>query len=166
MFAASDAGPVWEQLQKVGADLDLRPVGLGARDTLRFEAGFCLYGHELTEDVTPLEAGIGFAVKLDKGDFLGGEALRRLKARGTPRQLIGMAMEGSRIPRQGCAVRRNGDPIGEVTSGMYSPTLEGAYALALIRRGEARPADPIEVVIRDQGFPARIVEKPFYRRQR
>jgi aminomethyltransferase len=166
MFAASAAEKVWERLEAAGADLGLKPVGLGARDTLRFEAGFCLYGHELTENVTPLEAGIGFAVKLDKGDFVGGEALRRLKAAGMPRQLVGVAMEGSRIPRQGCALRRDGDEIGEVTSGMYAPTLEGAYALALVRRGIGRPDDPIEVMIRDQGFPARIVDKPFYRRQR
>jgi aminomethyltransferase len=133
---------------------------------LRFEAGFCLYGHELTESVNPIEAGIGFAVKLDKGDFVGGEALRRLKAAGMPRQVVGVQMEGSRIARQGSVARRNGEEIGEVTSGMYSPSLDGPYALALVRRQAVGRGDRIELVIRDQEFPGRIVDKPFYRRPR
>jgi aminomethyltransferase len=170
MVGAGGAEAVWTGLFRDGQELGLRPAGLGARDTLRFESGFCLYGHELTAAVSPLEAGIGFAVKLDKEDFVGGGALRRLKAAGLPRRLLGLRMEGARIPRQGSAVRRNGDTIGEVTSGMYAPTLDGAYALALVRPGSggaaAGAAEPVEVMIRDQAFPARIVDRPFYRRKR
>ena len=171
MIAAGAAEAVWQGLFRDGADLGLRPAGLGARDTLRFESGFCLYGHELTAAVSPLEAGIAFAVKLDKEDFVGGGALRRQKAAGPPRRLLGLRMEGARIPRQGSTVRRNGDTIGEVTSGMYAPTLDGAYALALVRRGTggaamAEAGEPVEVAIRDQVFPARIVDRPFYRRKR
>lgn len=164
MFGAAGAEKVWAALERAGQDLGLGPAGLGARDTLRFEAGFCLYGHELTESVSPLEAGIGFAVKLDKGDFVGGEALRRLKGSGVPRHVVGVQMEGSRIARQGSVARRNGEEIGEVTSGMYSPTLDGPYALALVRRQAVSRGERVELVIRDQEFPGRIVDKPFYRR--
>lgn len=166
MLEARHAEPVWQELSQAGRDLGLVPTGLGARDTLRFEAGLCLYGHELTREIGPLEAGIGFAVKLDKGDFIGAEALRRQKAAGVPRRLVGVKMDGSRIARQDCRVFRDGDGIGQVTSGMYSPTLDGAYALALVRTGTVSPGDAVEIAIRGRDFPARIVGKPFYKRGR
>jgi aminomethyltransferase len=166
MFGAEGAEQVWGELLRVGRGLGLVPTGLGARDTLRFEAGFCLYGHELTAETGPLEAGIGFAVKLDKEDFIGAEALRRQKEVGVPRRVVGVKMDGSRIPRQACKVRRDGSAIGEVTSGMFSPTLDGAYALALVQSGTVRPGDAVEVLIRDRGFAGRIVSKPFYKRAR
>ncbi len=155
----------WEALFAHGGALGLVPAGLGARDTLRFEAGFCLYGHELTEEIGPLEAGIGFAVKLDK-DFVGAGALRQQKAAGVPRRLAGVKMDGARIPRQGSAVLRAGRPLGQVTSGMFAPTLDGPYALALVASGSADVGSEVEVQIRDQAFPARVVPRPFYRRPR
>ena len=165
MVDAVQAVATWEALFAHGSGLGLVPAGLGARDTLRFEAGFCLYGHELTEDIGPLEAGIGFAVKLDK-DFLGAGALRQQKAAGVPRRLAGVKMDGARIPRQGSAVLRSGRTLGQVTSGMFAPTLDGAYALALVTSGSAEVGSEVEVQIREQAFPARVVPRPFYRRPR
>jgi aminomethyltransferase len=164
MVAAESAPGLWDTLLERGGELGLAPAGLGARDTLRFEAGFCLYGHELTREIGPLEAGIGFAVKLDK-DFIGAEALRRQKAAGVPRRLAGVKMDGARIPRQGSVVRLGSQVIGRVTSGMFAPTLGGAYALALVESGKVTPGSTVEVEIRTDTFPARIVERPFYRRR-
>ncbi len=165
MIDADRAAGVWRELMQAGADLGVCPAGLGARDTLRFEAGLCLYGHELTPEIGPLEAGIGFAVKLEK-EFLGAAALRRQLEAGVPRRLVGVKMEGPRIPRQGQAVQHRGERVGDVTSGMFAPTLDGAYALALVASEGVNPGDRVEVMIRDQGFPATVVPKPFYKRER
>jgi aminomethyltransferase len=164
MVPAEAAAKLWETLLERGQEQGVVPAGLGARDTLRFEAGFCLYGHELTPEIGPLEAGIGFAVKLDK-DFIGAEVLRQQKSAGVPRRLAGVKMDGARIPRQGSAVRLGSQEIGRVTSGMFAPTLGGAYALALVESGKVTPGSAVEVEIRTDTFPARIVERPFYRRQ-
>lgn len=165
MVDAGAAAAVWHGLMKAGADLGVHPAGLGARDTLRFEAGLCLYGHELTAEIGPLEAGIAFAVKLDKS-FVGGDALRRQRQAGIPRRIVGIKMDGSRIARQGSTVLRDGKPVGQVTSGMFAPTLEGAYALALVASGTVSAGDPVEVTIRDLAFPASVIAKPFYKRER
>jgi aminomethyltransferase len=165
MVDAQEAEAVWRGLLKGGSDLGVHPAGLGARDTLRFEAGLCLYGHELTAEIGPLEAGIAFAVKLEK-PFVGVEALRRQREAGVPRRVVGLRMDGQRIARQGSAVFSAGKSIGEVTSGMFAPTLDGAYALALVAAGTVAVGDPVEVTIRDQKFPAHVVAKPFYRRER
>jgi aminomethyltransferase len=163
LIDAAAAPAVWDRLLELGRAHGLEPAGLGARDTLRFEAGFCLYGHELDRETGPLEAGIGFAVKLDK-EFVGAEALRRQKAGGVPRRLVGVKMDGARIPRQGSSVKIGSDVIGRVTSGMFAPTLGGAYALALVASGRVEPGAHVEIEIRDQVFPAQIVPRPFYRR--
>jgi aminomethyltransferase len=128
----ADALPVWEELLAAGADLGVRPVGLAARDTLRFEVCYCLYGHELGEDITPLEAGIGWAVKLKKDAFVGKEALVRQKAAGVPRRLVCLEITGRGIARQDARVLQAGRDVGHVTSGTFSPTLKKALALALV----------------------------------
>ncbi|HWN81700.1 MAG TPA: glycine cleavage system aminomethyltransferase GcvT, partial [Candidatus Udaeobacter sp.] len=158
MVPADSAPGLWDTLLQQGTELGLVPAGLGARDTLRFEAGFCLYGHELSTEIGPLEAGIGFAVKLDK-DFIGAETLRQQKAAGVPRRLAGVKMDGARIPRQGSTVRLGSEVIGQVTSGMFAPTLGCAYALALVGSGKVTPGTAVEVEIRTDSFPARIVER-------
>ncbi len=165
MVDAEQAARLWAGLLAAGVDLGVQPAGLGARDTLRFEAGLCLYGHELTPEIGPLEAGIGFAVKLDK-PFLGRDALLRQRETGIPRKLVGIKMAGARIARQGSRVAWRGQAIGQVTSGMFAPTLDGAYALALIASNSANLGDEIEVTIRDQVFSAHVVAKPFYKRGR
>ena len=153
-----DAPEVWKGLVGAGAV----PVGLGARDTLRLEAGMCLYGNELDRETTPLEAGIGFAVHLDKPvDFLGQGALRREKEEGLEKKLVGFEVEGRGIARHGHEVRAGGEPVGVVTSGTHSPTLGRAIGLALVRPGVE---DAFEIVIRDKAVAARAVGLPFYKR--
>jgi aminomethyltransferase len=158
------AAAVWEALRESGAASGLRPCGLGARDTLRFEAAMPLYGHEMDETVNPFEAGLGWAVKLDKGPFVGREALRA--ARGTlARARVGLALEGKRIARQHAPVLRDGRLVGAVTSGTFAPTLGRGLAMALVdtTRGLA-PGAALEVDIRGQVERAAIVPLPFYRR--
>ena len=164
MVDAAAAADIWTRLLREGDDLGARPAGLGARDTLRFEVCFCLYGHELRDDVSPLEAGIGWTVKLDDADFVGHAALAKQKVEGIPRRLIGITMEGRRVPRQGSAVLAGGDVIGEVTSGMFAPTLGGAAALALVEKGRAKVGETVELDLRGTQLPARVTKKPFYRR--
>ncbi len=123
----------WQELMDKGADLGVAPIGLAARDTLRFEVCYCLYGHELTEDITPLEAGIGWAIRLKKDEFIGRAALAGQKAAGIPRRLICLEVTGRGIARQGAKVLDGDREVGVVTSGTYSPTLKKALALALVQ---------------------------------
>jgi aminomethyltransferase len=125
------------------------PVGLAARDTLRFEVCYCLYGHELTEEISPLEAGIGWAVKLKKPAFVGREALAAQKAAGVPRRLVCLEIDGRGIARQGHIVKADGREVGFVTSGTFSPTLKRALALALIETGAESGSLVVDVRGRD-----------------
>ena len=127
-----DMVAVWEELLAKGEDLGVAPIGLAARDTLRFEVCYCLYGHELEEDITPLEAGIGWAVKLKKESFVGRDALKAQKAAGVPRRIICLELDDRGIARQGARVLQDGRDVGFVTSGTFSPTLKKALALALV----------------------------------
>jgi aminomethyltransferase len=143
----------------------LRPCGLGARDTLRLEAAMPLYGHELGEEIDPLQAGLGWAVKLDKGDFIGRDALVRLRAEAGRRQRIGLEVEGKRIAREGAAVMYQGRAAGRVTSGTFTPTLARAIAMAYVDPELAAPGATCEVDVRGKTAPARVVPLPFYRRR-
>jgi aminomethyltransferase len=159
---------IWNKLLEAGKSSGLRPAGLGARDTLRTEAGYPLYGHELDEDTTPLEAGVGYFVALSKGDFTGHEVLARQKAAGTSRKLIGFKMTGR------CAPPRPGYPIwsasgaaapmGRVTSGTQSPSLDIGIGLGFVAP-EFSPANTaIGIEVRGKRFPAIVVPRPIYRR--
>jgi aminomethyltransferase len=161
LFVRPDDAPrVWRSLVEAGAV----PVGLGARDTLRLEAGMCLYGNELDAETTPLEAGIGFAVHLDKEqEFLGQEALRREKEEGLKKRLVGFKVEGRGIARHDYPVAVDGETVGSVTSGTLSPTLNEAIGLALVAPGVE---DEFDVVIRDRAVAARTVPLPFYKREK
>ncbi len=154
-----DALPLWEELLLLGAELGVTPIGLAARDTLRFEMGYCLYGHELTEEITPLEAGIGWAVKLKKGPFVGRDALLQQQAAGVPRRLVGGRVDGRGIARQGSEIIAGGRPVGSVTSGTFSPTLQKALALALIETSAASGA--LAVDVRGKQFPFTPMPYPF-----
>jgi aminomethyltransferase len=156
---AAAALPVWEELVAEGADLGATPVGLAARDTLRFEVCYCLYGHELAEDVSPLEAGIGWAVKLKKEAFVGREALVAQKRDGVPRRLVGLEIEGRAIARQDAPVLAGEREVGRVTSGTFSPTLTRPLALALVAADT--PDGELAVDIRGRRVPCRRVEIPF-----
>lgn len=162
-FANEYAGSVWNGLLEEGHDDGLKPIGLGARDSLRFEPKLALYGHEISETVNPYEAGLGWVVKLDKGPFLGREALQRVKAEGPRRKLVGLEMIGRGIARGGYRVATpDGDDVGEVTSGMPAPTLGKNLALALVRADVARAGTELDVVIRGKPVRARVVKTPFY----
>jgi len=157
------ATQVWEALLQAGREFGIRPIGIGARDTLRFEAGMPLYGHEIDETVNPYAAGLGWAVKLDKGEFVGRDALRKFKASpGMTR--VGLELEGKRIARQGCAVTREGRAVGAVTSGTFAPTLGKSLAMALVEPGAAVLGTALTVDVRGRDEPARVVPLPFYRR--
>ncbi len=153
-----DAPALWQRFIEAGA----APAGLGARDTLRLEAGMCLYGHELDAETTPLEAGIGFAVHLDKEqEFVGQEALRKEREEGLKKKLVGFKVEGRGIARHDYPVVVDGETVGRVTSGTLSPTLNEAIGLALV---SPEVEDEFEVVIRTRTVPARAVPLPFYKR--
>ena len=163
-FPAGQAAEVWKKLLAAGSD-DLQPCGLASRDSLRLEVCFPLNGQDLDEDHTPLEAGLGIFVKLDKGDFVGREALATQKAAGVPRKLVAFAMEGKAPPpRSHCRVFHQGEAVGEVTSGAQSPSLQKGVGMAYVPMEIARPDMTIDIEIRTQGFPARIQSKPLYRK--
>jgi aminomethyltransferase len=150
---------VWNGLLDGGA----LPIGLGARDTLRFEPGYCLYGHELDEDTSPLEAGLSWVVKLKKGDFVGRDALAAEKEKQPARKLIGLEVKGKGIPRQGFTVHHNGETVGKVTSGTFSPTLQKGLAMALVKRSVPKDAEGITIDIRGRATSAVQTPLPFYK---
>ncbi|HEX6940240.1 MAG TPA: glycine cleavage system aminomethyltransferase GcvT [Longimicrobiales bacterium] len=163
LYVGNDAAvPLWRRLLEVGEKDGLIPVGLGARDSLRLEMGYILYGNDLDDNHTPLEAGLGWVVKLDKGDFLGRSALRRLKEEGMRERLVGFRLEDRAFPRHAYEVRYNGEPAGEVTSGILSPSLDQGIGLAYVPVEAARPGTEIEVVIRNRPMAAEVVRPPFY----
>ena len=153
---------MWELILSTGKDEGLLPAGLGARDTLRFEAALPLYGHELDENITPLEAGLGFCVKLNKDNFIGKEALAKQKAEGLKRKIIGFEMIDRGIPRSNYEVFAEGRKIGHVTTGSFSPTLKKNIGLALIEIAYAKEGNEIEIVIRNKTLKAQVAKKPFY----
>jgi aminomethyltransferase len=157
---------VWEAVASAGATAGLRPCGLGARDTLRLEAGMPLYGNELDRDTNPFEAALGRVVKLEKGDFIGRDALEAVKEAGPARKLIGLQMVDNAIPRAGYEVRAGGAPVGRVTSGTLSPTLGTKIAMARVAAETAGLGNAFEVVVRDRPYRAEQVKLPFYRRPR
>ena len=155
---------LWRKILEIGAEDGVQPIGLGARDTLRFEARLPLYGHELGQEITPLEAGIGFFVKFDKNDFIGKAALQLQKEQGVPRKLVGLEMVGRGIARAHYPIQKNGEDIGFVTSGSFSPTLNKNIALGLIRADLAVQGDVLNVLIRDKPVQAKIIPSLFYKR--
>jgi aminomethyltransferase len=159
------AGRVWDALLEVGQPMGAVPVGLGARDTLRLEAGMPLYGNELGPDTTPFEARLGRVVKLAKdGDFVGRAALEKASAEGPRKLLVGLVVRGRGIARHGYDVFVGDRPIGVVTSGTQSPTLGQPIAMAYVTPSEAEPGTIVDVGIRDQRVPAEVVPMPFYQR--
>jgi aminomethyltransferase len=164
--ASGDAVAVWRRLLDAGRDRGLLPIGLGARDSLRLEAGLCLYGHEIDDTVTPLEAGLDWMVKLDDEDFIGRAALLEQRAAGVPRRLVGLELAGRRIARAGARVwGGTADAVGRVTSGTWSPFLERSIAMALLDAGRAAPGGAVEVEVRDHRESALVRSLPFHRRR-
>jgi len=159
------AQALWYRLLEVGEDLGVAPVGLGARDTLRLEMKYCLYGHDIDETTTPLEAGIGWTVKFEKKDFIGKEALLAQKEQGILRSLSAFVVVEKGVPRQGYRLLSDGEEVGHVTSGAFSPCLKKPIGLGYLKKGFDRIGTQIFVDIK--GFrvvKALVVEAPFYRR--
>ena len=158
---------LWDSLLAAGASRGLKPIGLGARDTLRLEARMPLYGNELSDDISPLEAGLGWAVKLDKGPFIGREAIAAVKESGPPRRTVGFRLlERAGSARHGYPVTLEGRDVGVVTSGAHSPTLGSEIGLALVEADVAGVGRPLEIVIRGRPVKAEQIKLPFYRRPR
>ncbi len=157
---------IWDRLLDTGGPDGLRPIGLGARDTLRLESRMALYGNEISPEITPLEAGLAWAVKLDKGPFIGRDALAQQKAAGVPRRLVGFKMvERGGVPRSHYEVQVDGKAVGFVTSGTASPTLGENIGLALIDRTASGIGKPLDIIIRGKPVRAVQVRTPFYRRE-
>jgi len=165
---AQDAGDLWGMLLESGAEQGIVPCGLGCRDTLRLEARLPLYGHELTDQITPLEAGLGMFVKFDKGDFVGREALALQKETGVPRKVVGIELTERGIPRADYRVFLSGQvaarEVGFVTSGTMSPTLKTPIGLALVEREYGEIGRELEVEIRGKRIAAKVIRTPFYKR--
>lgn len=164
-FPWASAEKLWSLLFEAGKPDGLLPVGLGARDTLRLEMGYPLYGHELSEEISPLEAGLENFVHFEKPEFVGKEPLLRQKEKGVQRILIGFELKEKSVPRQHCRVLFGGKAIGEVTSGNLTPSVQKGIGMALVESGKIRPGSEIEVEIREKRIPAVISQKSFYKKK-
>ncbi|MDH5779845.1 MAG: glycine cleavage system aminomethyltransferase GcvT [Candidatus Bathyarchaeota archaeon] len=153
---------VWNTILKAGQEADIQPCGLGARDTLRLEAGMCLYGNDIDENTSPLEARLSFVVKFKKGDFIGKDALLRQKEEGVSRKRVGIRMLKRGIPRPNYEVWRNDEKVGRVTSGTFSPILKRGIAMAYVSTEHSKTGETVAVKIRDRFVDGEIIRFPFY----
>ncbi|HLT23636.1 MAG TPA: glycine cleavage system aminomethyltransferase GcvT [Ignavibacteria bacterium] len=164
IYSSSDkekSESLWNAIMEAGAEFDIKPCGLGARDTLRLEYAFRLYGNDMDETTNPIEAGLGWITKLDVDNFNGKDAIARSKSEGLKRRLMGFEVDGKVIARHGAEVFADGYKIGQVTSGGPSPILEKNIGLAYIDKGYDQPGQSIEIDVRGKRIPAAIVKTPF-----
>ncbi len=164
-----DADPVpcmnvWNAIMEAGKEYGIAPVGLGARDTLRLEMGYCLYGNDIDETTNPLEAGLGWITKLDKQDFIGKAALLSVRERGIERKLVGFTLPDKILARHGYPISLNGAHIGRVTSGTFSPSLERGIGMGYVAAGHASPGTTVAIDIRGRQAEATITQLPFYKK--
>ncbi len=160
----SNCEKVWNAILDAGKEYGILPIGLGARDTLRLEMGYCLYGNDIDETTNPLEAGLGWITKLDKGDFVGRSALLDTKSQGLRRKLVGIAVDEKAFPRHGYEIRSNGNKIGHVTSGTFSPSMEKGIGMGYVGLEHSAPGSSVGVVIRSKEVRATVVKPPFIQR--
>jgi aminomethyltransferase len=164
-FHPKHAERVWNGIMESGRAVSLEPVGLGARDTLRLEMAYMLYGNDITDTTSPLEAGLGWTVKLKKaGDFMGREVMLEQKAAGLRRKLVGLALDGRRVARHDMIIEHDGREVGRVTSGTHSPSLGVPIAMGYVEAGCASEGTSLTVRAGDASLAARIVSRPFYTR--
>jgi aminomethyltransferase len=163
-FDPAHAAAVWEGLMGAGRTVGLEPVGLGARDTLRLEMGYMLYGNDIDDRTTPLEAGLGWTVKLAKGEFHGREVLARQKAEGLARKLVGFQLDGRRVPRHGMRILHGGREVGAVTSGTFAPSLERPIGMGYVETGLAANGTALDIEAGSSTLAARVTARPFYTR--
>ena len=159
-----DASAIWQSLIEHGKPLGLLPAGLGARDTLRLEMKFSLYGQEITDEALPIESGLSWVVKMDAGDFIGRDAIASAKEKGITRKLVGFKMLDRGIPRQGYQIMINNEAVGIVTSGTMSPSLGEAIGIGFVPKAGISIGDTISIDIRGNGRKAEIVKTPFYKK--
>ncbi|MGE5402037.1 MAG: glycine cleavage system aminomethyltransferase GcvT [Ignavibacteriales bacterium] len=152
---------VWNKLFEAGKEFGIQPVGLGARDSLRLEMGFCLYGHDIDQTTNPLEAGLGWITKLNKGDFIAKDVLLRVKSEGLKRKLVPLVSDEKAFPRQGYELTVEGKKVGNVTSGTVSPVLEKAIAMGYVDSQYVQEGAQINFLIRGKEIPAKVVKLPF-----
>ena len=158
------AEAVWDAVFEAGKDFGIAPIGLGARDTLRLEMGYCLYGNDIDDTTSPLEAGLGWITKLKKGDFIDSDYLNNQKAEGTARRLVGFEMVERGIPRHDYLIEdAEGNVIGKVTSGTQSPSLGKAIGLGYVSQSFAKSGSEIYIAIRNKKIKAEVVKLPFYK---
>lgn len=153
---------VWQALFDAGKEFGIKPIGLGARDTLRLEMGFCLYGNDIDQTTHPLEAGLGWITKLNKGNFNGRSVMLKAKEAGLKRKLVGFTLLEKAVARHGYELTANGTSIGVVTSGTFSPSLERAIGMGYVAADRSGPGSEIAVAIRGKSVPATVVKTPFY----
>ena len=159
---AGEAERLWHALIEAGRSDGIQPIGLGARDTLRLEMKFALYGNDIDQTTNPLEAGLGWVVKPAKGDFIGRDAIEAMRAAGPPRKLVGFEMEQRQVPRHGYRIVAGGTAAGVVTSGSFSPSLERGIGMGYVRTDASAIGTELDVEIRGAGQRARVVRTPFY----
>lgn len=161
-FKSQDGARVWEGIVEAGRPAGLEAIGLGARDSLRLEMAYMLYGNDIDDTTSPLEAGLGWTVKLAKADFVGRGTLLAQKEKGLARKLVGLEAEGRRVPRHDMAIEVDGRPIGKVTSGGFAPSLERPIAMAYVDAARSKLGEKLEVVAGSTRIPAKVVKRPFY----
>jgi aminomethyltransferase len=159
----SRALPLWDRVFEAGGVDGIRAIGLGARDTLRLEMGYCLYGNDIDETTNPIEAGLGWTVRAEKESFIGREAIARARSEGPRRKLLGLLLEQDRIPRHGFQVEREGRAAGTVTSGSMGISLGRPVAMAYLEGDAAVPGAKVDVMVRGQATPAVVSSRPMYR---
>lgn len=166
MAEVSGASSLWIALMKAGNPWGIRPVGFGARDTLRLEASMPLYGQDMDDSTSIIEAGLEWAIDWDKDNFIGRERNFREKKEGPRRKLAGFEMLDRGIPRQGYAILKSGKPIGEVTSGSFAPALKKNIGLGYVPFGQSEVGNEIEILVRDKSLKAKVIKMPFYKRKK
>ncbi|HSL90545.1 MAG TPA: glycine cleavage system aminomethyltransferase GcvT [Ignavibacteriaceae bacterium] len=159
-----DAENLWNKIFEVGNEFNIQPAGLAARDSLRLEMGYCLYGNDIDQTTNPLEAGLGWITKLNKPEFVGQQALLKIKADGIKRKLVAITSEQKTFPRHGYDISKNGNTIGHITSGTVSPVTEKPIALGYVEKDNSDIGTKINFVIRDKEVPAEIVKLPFVKK--
>ena len=157
----ASAVALWRRIIEAGSPMGLVPAGLGARDSLRIESCYSLYGHEINDETSPVEGGIGWLISSEK-EYTAKDILVKQKKEGAPRQIVCLDMTGRGIPREGYAIEYDGERIGEVTSGVFSPLMKNGIAMALVKSGTVKTGDEVSVIIREKPVAARIVQRPFY----
>ncbi len=164
MFSPEYSSKVWQAIMAAGKEFDIEPIGLGARNTLRMEVKYCLYGNDIDHTTNPIEAGLSWITKLDKGDFIGHEAIQKVKQDGVQRKLIGFELIGKAIPRHGYKIYDEKEEIGVVTSGMFSPMLQKPIGLGYVKTEYSKIDSILSIDIRGRKFTAQVVKTPFYKR--